>query len=353
MTWDFAVAGGGPVGLGTAIYAAMQGCSVVLVERARGVVDKACGEGLMPPAVHLLRELGVTPPGHPFAGIRYVDGTTRVAADFTEGPGLGVRRTALSAALLDRARSLPITLLHDTEVLGVTDDRLDTSRGPLQARWILAADGLHSRLRKVCGFGLRRARWRRFGIRRHFRATPADRVEVHWADGVEAYVTPVADDTVGVAFLWSGGKGDMETFLARFPDLRLGEPVDDVRGAGPLEIHPTTQRRGRVLLVGDAAGYLDAITGEGVSLGLAAGQAAVRAALANRPETYPAAWRALTRRHRFLTGLLLHLAARPALRRTVLARLARHPGAMRTFLAFNSGARGWLAALGGGLRLLT
>ena len=71
---DLLVAGGGPAGLATAILGARAGLEVVVVERRHGPVDKACGEGLMPHAVTLLRTLGVEAPGKPFHGITYVDG---------------------------------------------------------------------------------------------------------------------------------------------------------------------------------------------------------------------------------------------------------------------------------------
>ena len=59
----------------------------------------------------------------------------------------------------------------------------------------------------------------RYGLRRHYRVAPwSDLVEVHWADDAEAYVTPVAEDLVGVAVLCPGG-GSYDTWLARFPAL--------------------------------------------------------------------------------------------------------------------------------------
>jgi flavin-dependent dehydrogenase len=70
---DVLVAGGGPAGLATAILGARAGLEVVVVERRRGPVDKACGEGLMPHAVTLLGSLGVDAPGKPFHGITYVE----------------------------------------------------------------------------------------------------------------------------------------------------------------------------------------------------------------------------------------------------------------------------------------
>jgi flavin-dependent dehydrogenase len=186
-------------------------------------------------------------------------------------------------------------------------------------------------------------------------------VEVHWQTGVEAYVTPVGPERVGVAFLWSDGKGDFDTFLARFPAIaeRLGQapPEDGVRGAGPFDVTAETQVKGRILLVGDAAGYVDPLTGEGVSLALEAGAALVSAALANEPGRYPEEWRRLFRRHERITRLVLAIADRPRLRTRVVRALARSPSAFQAFLALNTGAWSVLRALpragGLGVGLLT
>ena len=100
---DLLVAGGGPIGLATAIYARRAGLSVAVVEPRTAPIDKACGEGLMPGAVARLRAIGVQPSGRPFSGIRYLAPGRSAEAAFSTGPGLGVRRTALHAALLARA----------------------------------------------------------------------------------------------------------------------------------------------------------------------------------------------------------------------------------------------------------
>src|SRR5262249_13340647 len=149
------------------------------------------------------------------------------------------------------------------------------------------------------------------GVRRHFRLRPwSDLVEVHWADGVEAYVTPVGPDRVGVAFLWSaagGPRGDYEAFFARFPRLRahLGPaaacPETAVRGAGPFDVRVESIARGRVLLVGDASGYLDAITGEGLSLAFASAAVLVEATAGDDASAYPRAWARVRRQHIALT----------------------------------------------------
>jgi flavin-dependent dehydrogenase len=364
---DYAVVGGGPAGLAVAIEAHLAGKRAIVIERCRGPVDKACGEGLMPPGLARLRAMGVEPSAagsHVFTGIRYIDHDVIAEASFPEGPGLGVRRLALSEALEARADALGVTRLAGTEAMGFASDgdgvTLETSRGPVRARWLVGADGLHSRIRKDAGIAATAGPHRRLGIRQHFTVRPwTDKVEVYWADGVEAYVTPVGPERVGVAFLWSGGKGDFASFLERFPTLaaRLGPPESTVRGAGPFPMRVARRVAGRVLLVGDAAGYLDALTGEGLSLGFEGAAALVAATIAGDPTRYEAAWTRITRRHLLLTGLLLQVARRPWLRRRVVRALRRFPTGFEGFLALNSGAWGFgraLPALGAvGIGLLT
>lgn len=332
MDRDLLVVGGGPVGLGTAIEAAAAGLSVAVVERRTGPVDKACGEGLMPAARTALRRLGVQPDGIEFRGIRYLARGAAATALFSAGPGLGVRRTTLSAALVGRADALGVErVTADADVPVVTDDAVEA--GGVRARWLVAADGLHSGVRRGLGLDVEPRGAVRYGLRRHYRIAPwTDLVEVHWTDGAEAYVTPVADDTVGVALLCPGG-APYDAWLARFPALadrlRDAEPVTAVRGAGPLRRTAARRVHGRVLLAGDAAGYVDALTGEGISVGLACARELVRCLVAERPQDYEAAWRRTTRRYRLLTGGLVWAAHRPALRRSIVPAAQRAPGLFR------------------------
>lgn len=356
MRADYLIVGGGPVGLATAIHAAQAGRSAVVIERCHGPVDKACGEGLMPPGLAHLRRLGVELPSwgtHPFRGIRYIDQDFRAEADFLEGPGMGVRRLALSEGLRARALALGVEIRDGVEALEWSETAeevaLMTTRGAVVGRYLVAADGLHSPIRKQAGFGVKLGPQRRLGIRRHYTVKPwSDFVEVWWADGVEAYVTPVGDERVGVAFLWSGAKGNYELFLERFPELaaKLGHQTESqIRGAGPFDVRVDRRVKGRVLLVGDAAGYLDAITGEGISLGLEAAEALVTATLADRPQDYEGAWQRIYRRYLQVTRLMLWVARHPWLRRRVVRALARSPEAFQGFLALNSGAYNWTQAL--------
>ena len=191
----------------------------------------------MPAAVTRLAAIGVRPAGYPVRGIRYLDPSHRADALFRYGHGLGVRRTTLHAALAARAAQLAVTVLP-ARVTGFTQHGGSVTAAGIEARYLVAADGLHSVIRRACALDPPPARHQRFGLRRHYQMPPwSDLVEVYWAPGSEAYVTPVADNLVGVAVL-GGERGGFESRLAAFPALRErlagAAPASDVRGAGPL-----------------------------------------------------------------------------------------------------------------------
>ncbi|MEZ4436677.1 MAG: NAD(P)/FAD-dependent oxidoreductase [bacterium] len=338
---DTLVVGGGPAGLAAAIGLAAAGRAVTVIEPHPGIIDKACGEGLMPGALDHLAALGVPePPGVPFVGIRYQDARRperHATGDFPHRPGRGVRRLALHAALIDRARALGVRWHHErVDALEQTDTHVTATAGArLTAGHLIAADGLHSPTRRLLGLD-RPTASRRYGIRRHYALAPwTDRVEVHWTPTAEAYVTPVAapgEDTpgeVGVAILFDK-PGRFPGLIGGFPllyeRLRGAEQTSKTRGAGPFHQRARTQRLGRVLLVGDAAGYLDPLTGEGIALGLATAAEAVRCVVDDDLAAYPRRWRRATRRYYALTAGLLALARFAPTRRLLIPAAATLPG---------------------------
>jgi flavin-dependent dehydrogenase len=342
---DVAIAGGGPAGLAAAIRSARRGFRTVLFERGGDAPDKACGEGLMPSGARELARLGVEVAADdraPFRGIRYLqeDGTT-LEARFEGATGMGIRRTALARALRDRARACGAELLQGSviQVRSLADcAELRTTDRTLEARLVIAADGLHSPLRKAAGLDAAAAGPLRYGIRRHFALSPwTDFVEVYWAPDAEAYVTPVGPRTVNVAFLRrretaAGFDGLLEHFPALQRKLSGAPAASEERGAGPL-LQRTRARCGpRLALVGDAAGYVDAITGQGLSLAFAASAILMQALpddlsadLAPALRRYDRGLQSRWIRYALPAHGLLALSRRPPLRRAALRALAKIP----------------------------
>jgi flavin-dependent dehydrogenase len=329
---DLVVVGGGPVGLATALYASRAGLDVRVLEARAGTIDKACGEGLMPAAVAALADLGVDPPGHAFRGIRYVAGAHVAEASFRAGPGRGVRRTVLHTALRDAVREAGVSVTRH-RVSKVQQDDDGVSVDDVRARYVVAADGLHSPLRRMLGLDAPAHGAVRYGLRSHVRVAPwSDYVEVHWVPGAEAYVTPVAADLVGVAVL-TDRRGTYEEHISLFEGLAglvRGRTTTPVLGAGPLRQRSRRRVAGRVLLVGDAGGYVDALTGEGIAIGLAQARAAVACIAGGDHEQYDARARRLARRHELLTHALLRATAHDVLRRRLVPAAQRLPWVFST-----------------------
>lgn len=329
---DLLIAGGGPAGLVAALYAARAGLRAVVVDPRTGPIDKACGEGLMPGAVRALADLGVNPTGASISGIRYLDARgNRADATFRAGAGRGVRRTVLHAALTAAVRTAGVEVLSDKvgdvrqSATGVS---IGLGNGELNARYLIAADGLHSPIRAQLGLRRPAGGARRWGLRAHFACPPwTSFVEVHWGSNSEAYVTPVGTEQVGVAVL-GGQQNNFATALRALPDLHArlaGFDPAGVRGAGPLRQRAVTPVAGRVLLVGDAAGYVDALTGEGLAIAFAGARAAVEAVVADDPSRYARDWRRVSRRPRLLTEATLWASGHQVARTAMVPAAARLP----------------------------
>ncbi|MBX9472085.1 NAD(P)/FAD-dependent oxidoreductase [Microcella sp.] len=316
---DVLIGGGGPIGLATALELHARGLTAIVLEPREGTIDKACGEGLMPGALAALGRLGVDPAGHPLRGIRYQDARRSVTHRYRSAAGRGVRRTVLHDALRARAAEVGIETRHE-RVDRITQSDIDVTANGLRARWLIGADGLHSTVREVAALD-RPAREstrgaRRYGLRQHFAVAPwSDLVEVTYLPDAELYITPVDERTVGVAVL-APRPLDLEMAIAQTRELKErlegADEASALRGAGALRQRTRARTAGRVALVGDASGYVDALTGEGLRVGLAQSEVLADCLAAGSLAGYERAWARSTRDFRVLTAGLLAAATSPA-----------------------------------------
>lgn len=344
---DVLIIGGGPVGLAGALAIRERGLGVRVVDARNPPIDKACGEGLMPDAVRWLEShgVGLSPEAsRPFVGIRYLDGERDASARFSRGSGLGARRTELHRALVERAEFVGVHLEWGVRAHGLTSGGVETNQGVRRARWLVGADGLGSRVRRWAGLEareVRRRRLRRTGIRRHYRIEPwTDHVEVHWADGSEAYVTPISPDQTGIAILQTGHSSGFDSAIESFPRLadrlRGAEAVSVDRGGGPLWRRARAVHKDRIALLGDAAGYLDAITGEGLALGFHEADALAQAIVADDLRLYGRAFRKLSAQPFALIRVLLFAERHAFVRRRLIGALAAEPEIFARLLAIHA-----------------
>ena len=343
---DVFVIGGGPAGLAAALAVRRTGLDVILADRAQPSIDKACGEGLMPDALDALRRIGVSLGGGNgvcFRGIRFLDGKLEAEASFpNQSFGLGMRRTELHRILVERAKDVGVAALWGRKIDGLDPKGVIVDGRTIRCRWIVGADGFHSNVRRWTGLAPDWNGARRIGLRQHFRVRPwTDFVEVYWRKNCQAYVTPVGEDEVCVAMV---GKADIRVpdMAAMFP--RLGnhlsgaEPIGSPRGAISMSTRLPSVVAGRIALVGDASGSVDAVTGEGLALAFRQANSLATAIAAENLKTYSASHRRMGRLPRLMAQTLLLLDANDRLRRVAFRELAAHPRIFSHLLAVHVGA---------------
>ncbi len=368
---DVLIAGGGPAGAALAILLGRQGLRVELFERGQFPREKPCGEGLMPAGVAALERLGVAEAvgGAPFHGIRFHFGDQTIEGRFPEAAGFptvgrGQRRQRLDQALFQLAAGTSGVTVHtDTPVDGPLTEHgrvvgLCVKGEPRRASLVVAADGVHSRIRRQLGLDLA-VRRKRFGVRAHFRLAPGKEqppwVEVFVGGGYELYVTPLPKREVLVAALVDSRslRESIEPVFRRWcrahpalaARLEGAEQVSSLLCASPLAGRARCGVAPGIVLLGDAAGFLDPITGGGMTQAFMTAELLAGYVAKHRPTSEDWLWSFERDRQKLLWGYtlltqaMLWLADHPRLTRGLLSRLRLPPALLSHLIGVAGGVR--------------
>jgi flavin-dependent dehydrogenase len=382
VTTDVAIVGGGPAGAALAILLGRAGHDVVLFERAPAYRWRAGGVFTSPATVAALRQLGLpdellatvarlvpamrveTPGGVSFRLTYGDDGSLKA-------PAVGLDRAALDPALLDLAVATGVDLLRGGTVTGIKLPERPGDPFELRASGPAGRDDRHMARVLVGADGIRSQVARSLGVARPARFLSRIALTWHLADPAlevprDARMRIIRDGYIGIAPVprgrvnvgivlgnsWRGAlRSEGADALARrliqgIPatledpaDWRQGARQDSLEGASPVG-HRVTKRAGpNWFLVGDAAGFLDPFTGEGIHRGLVSAELAARAidslldgrrTQATAAEAYERAMRAHFRAKDLVSLLVQGFLGRPALLEYAARRLARRSGSRDT-----------------------
>ena len=373
---DVVVAGAGPAGSACALALARAGLAVTIVERAAFPRRKVCGEYLNAGAVTALDRLGLATQvralAAPLRGVRLMPAhATAVELPFGH-PALACERALLDEALLQAALDAGATLTRGrvtgvvregARIAGVAFRDEDGRTYEVRARWTVGADGCGSVVARAAGLVRRRWKRPRFAIGGHYAGfgTFDGFIEMYVGGGAYFALNPLGPDRTNVMVVvakrqleqWSrfvdrgiaGKAAELAHGRRSFAQAKL---VGSRAAIGPLAHDVRAPVAEGLVLVGDAAGFLNPFTGQGVFLALTSAEraaAAIVAGAADRARETAAFARYADARaadfaaRRRVSGLVSLLVDVPPLARRAATRLADSPQLAATLIDALAGVR--------------
>ncbi len=357
---DFLVVGAGPAGSSAAAALATSGRTVVLVEAAAHPRPKACAEYASPRIADELRRLGLPndrwmPDALPLRGMRVIRGSDAVDVAYEDGSGprhaWGLERTRFDAALAVLAVERGAELHERTRLTGALRQgegwrvSLTGPVGPheVRARWLIGADGARSRVARQLGVERAVRAPRRIGLVAHYEGVPGldDHGEMHVGRSHYVGLAPLPGGRLNVGMaLPARERGGAETRFADAIDelpavarrLDGSRRLTPIRGASPIGHRVSRAAGPGWMLIGDAAGFIDPFTGEGIFRALRSARClaeALSAGDAGAEERYRAARRAAFAAKDALTWTVQGMLAAPPVMGYALRRLSARPDLAR------------------------
>jgi len=294
--YDVAVVGAGPAGSSTAALLARAGYRVILLDKAHFPRDKACAEYCSPGVEDVLRRTGawdaIRNEVRRVAGMTiFVDGRPVLPVEYSAGAisrlAFTLSRTTLDEHLAAHARKQGAEVIEGARVRRVSPERAGVrlfavTRSGRELAWdarvVIGADGLHSTTAASMRIPARSHWPRRLGLIAHCAMPVKSRAygEMHVGKGVYCGLAPLQDGLVNVGLVMSMDvvrrlRGSKQSLFNRglkllpfLGDCSAAEMTKPVRGMGPMTRRVSTVAGRGFLLVGDAAGFLDPFTGEGI-----------------------------------------------------------------------------------------
>lgn len=366
---DVIVVGAGPAGSIAAVILARAGVRVTLFDRARFPRDKICGDAVGLDAVRVLRRLDLLGPIHAAGAVpiseTLVTSPGGKAARFVAPPAPSVKRgfilprMILDGVLVEAAVKSGANLvegfkvrgpiLENGQVVGIEGTTESGQAASCRAPVVIAADGAHSVLARALGLRRAHPRGRAFAVRAYYEGVQGlgSSLELHYVKEIlpaYGWIFPTGPSSANVGIGVWGGERESKELRPLLDEFVTRNPFARERLAGAKEVSPLRgwpldlgNNAGRcslagLLVIGDAASFVDPITGEGIGTALVSSELAASTALRALERGdfsegmfhgYDRAWRRKLGWDFRGGAALQRLMARPGAVETIIGRAAR------------------------------